>query len=236
MAAAYRSHSTLSLGTRTNSTFAAPSGIQNGDTLLILISAGQVPAIAVTPPAGFATCTGFPLEYGYSGDTWKVRLYAFWKVAASESGSYTCTHSSGSSEGVMYAVSGGHATTPINPNPTTQIHTTETTGSTLTAPSITPAVADSFIAWFGGTWDDFGNDATPATGFTERYNPTSGSVLYVADGVFAAAATGTVTVTSTQQNGLQNACAMVCVEAAVGGGGGGTILPMMNAQYYGGPS
>jgi hypothetical protein len=79
-------------------------------------------------------------------------------------------------------------------------------------------------------WDAIGAGAVPPTGttptFTERYDPGTGGVLYVSDGVLATAgATGDKTQLLPGNNGgtppgsSPNAGGLVCIEADTGGGG-----------------
>lgn len=217
MAVAYRSSSSLSLGTRTDSTLTAPSGITNGDVLLLILAAGAAAGVTVTPPTGFTVLTGFPSAMDKPADPWTTRLYVWYKVASSESGNYTATHSSASSQAYISAISGA-AGTPINPNPTITNHPFSTGGATLIAPSITPVVNDSMVVWVGVVWDTVGA-TTPPTGttptFTERLNASSEGI-YVADGILAtAAATGDKSVSTANGNGQAWIAALICVEASV---------------------
>src|SRR4051812_8770225 len=116
MGADTRSVSTLSNGTRTNSVFTAPAGIVNGDGLVCVLQTGGTAAIAPTPPAGWAAITGMGASLSVTRvDPWTMRLYGFYKVASGESGSYTFTHSSGATEGILYCCSGSDVSSPINP-------------------------------------------------------------------------------------------------------------------------
>lgn len=88
-----QSSSALGPASRTNTTFSAPSGIVDGDLLLILMTTGRNPAITPTPPSGFVAPTGFSATMdSFAGDPYVVRLHCWWKIAASESGSYATTH------------------------------------------------------------------------------------------------------------------------------------------------
>jgi hypothetical protein len=229
MAVAYRSSSTVSGGTRSNTSFTAPSGIANNDILVILMLVGN--STTATAPSGFSTASGFPISYTWTSvDVTVLRLYVFYKVASSESGNYATTHGSAYTEGVMYAFSGGDTTTPISPTPVTGFSNGNAgDGATLTVTTITPSVDNSMVIWVGATWDDFGA-ANPPTGttptFTERYNPTTASSFYVAEGVLGTAgATGSKSVTSTQATDRPQARAMLVVQAA--GGAAATWGPLL---------
>jgi hypothetical protein len=227
MAAAVRAVNTVALSSTSNTSFTKPTGTTSGDIILIIISAGNNPAVTVTAPSGFSSVTGFPVAYSGSGigDSWTVRFYAFYKVAGgSEGASYATSHSTASTEGIIYAISGANTTTPINPSPTSASHNGGGSGhATLTAPGITPAVDGSLVIWYGGTWDAVGLISTQPTGttptFTERLN-TSGGVVYISDGVMTpAGATGDKSVVTTQGGDRPHAQGMIVVEAGVGGGG-----------------
>lgn len=195
MAVAYVSSTTLVGGTRTNSTLTAPSSITNGNLLLLCLSTGVAGGVTPTPPSGFAAITGSPLEIMVLPDTWRTRLNVWWKIAASESGSYATSHASAYSEGIIVNWSGNHTTTPINPTPSTN----NGTGSTTTALGITTATDNSGVVFASVAWDGQGGAAptgsTPT--FTERWDGGSAGALYVATGVLAtAAATGNKTNTN----------------------------------------
>lgn len=217
MGVAFRSASSLAAGTRTNSTLTAPSGITNGDVLLLILAVGHDPAVTTTPPSGFAALTGFPVDMTFPPDTWVARFNAWFKIASSESGNYTATHSSASTEGWLGCYSGGGAASPINPAPAITDHAVGGGGAVLIAPTITPLVDSSAVVWVGQNWDGTGA-ASPPTGttptFTERLNVTT-ETLYVADGVLTTAgATGTKSVTSTQGDNRPWIAALICIEAA----------------------
>ena len=219
MAVAIRSSSTLSNALRTNSTVTAPASIVNDDVLCCLLIVGNTTSPAVTPPTGWTEWTTTPWPITYSkADPWEVKVRLFTKVASGESGNYTFTHASAYTEAVMYALSGADTATPLSPNPTGQTGT----GLTSTALSITPTVNDSFIVFAAGAWDAAG-PSTPPTGttptFTERYDPGSGGIFYVADGVLAtAAATGNKSYTNANTNSEQPwGAGLICVQAATAG-------------------
>lgn len=228
-AAAVRSITSLALGNRTNSTFTAPAGLADNDILLCVMccgDAGDQTAPAVTPPSGFTQLTGFPVTISQA-DPYATALRVFWKLAASESGSYTFTHGAADSEGVLYAISGADAT-PINPDAST--NTGNDTAGVVTALSVTTPVNDSLVIWACVCWNSSGS-ATPPTGttptFTERYDPGASGIIYVADGVLGTAgATGDKNVTTSNGNGRW-AATLISIEAGAGGGGAAPVQPFM---------
>jgi hypothetical protein len=223
--AAYRSSSILTAATRSNSTFTAPSGIVNGDRLVILLSAGASSAPTVTPPAGFTAIPGFPVNYSQP-DPYAVRVYAWEKNASSESGSYATSHGSADTEGIMYAVSSAGAASP------TAVSFVDTTGIAGgggwgSAPSITTPNNNSFVIFWGSSWNNFGTTSAPAgtsPTFTQRKNPGGAGVLYTADGTLATAgATGTKTPGSVSQN-QQVTYALGQISIQDSGGGSGVTV------------
>jgi hypothetical protein len=200
VAVAVKSSSTLNLGNRTNTTFTAPSGIVDGDLLLMIVDSGRDPVLSITAPSGFSTVSGFPVtQTAYSG-TYQVRTNAFYKIASGESGNYATTHTAADTEGIIFRIDGG-AASPFNPAMQYTDHPSGSNGGVNTAPTITPAVDNSLVIWFGSCWDGFGA-TSPPTGttptFTEYANDTAG-VFYCAAGVLSPqGATGTKDVNNTQ--------------------------------------
>lgn len=183
MAAAYRSHSATTYATRTNTTITAPAGIQDGDVLLLAFLVGGGSPPTPTLPSGFTLLSGYPSTVTDAG--FSVTLRVAYKVASSESGDYTVSHSSAPSQGLMIAVSGASGT--VQGTVATGI------GQTSTATGLTTGADDSFVAFLAHNWELYGA-ASPPTGstptFTERLDSSS-SLMYYADGVLAtAAATG----------------------------------------------
>lgn len=220
MAAAVRAVTSIALGSRTNTTLTAPAGLANNDILLCVMSCGdggdQTPP-TVTPPTGFAAVTGLPVTIS-KADPYATALRAFWKLAASESGSYTFSHGAADSEGMLYAISGADAT-PINPSATTNTGT----GNTTTATGLTTPNDSSLVIYACIVWNAIGSPVDPPTGttptFTERYDPGSAGIIYVADGVLATAgATGNKSIATF--NGDIWGATLICIEADTGGAGG----------------
>lgn len=229
MAGAIRSSSSLSAGSRTNSVLTAPSGIQNNDILLALLDVGGSTSPSVTPPAGFTeiTTTGWPLTYTRS-DPWTVKAHAYWKVASGESGNYTFTHSSASTEGCLLCLSGCDTSTPISPTSTAYADNNHST-STVIAPGLTTPRDSSVVVFVASCWNDM--NTTPPTGttptFTEYYDGGAGGVFYVAAGVLATAgATGDATLTI-GANEYAAAAGLICVQASSGGAPASSILRQM---------
>jgi hypothetical protein len=232
MAAAYRSSTTNALGNRTNTTFNAPAGLANNDILLCVMSCGDggdQTAPTVTPPTGFAAVTGGSQTIS-KADPYATKIQAFWKLAASESGSYTFSHGAADSEGILYAISGADAT-PINPNATAATGTSDTpTATGLTTPN-----DGSLVVWGAVHWDSAATSVAPPTGttptFTGRYAPGSGGIVYVADGVMTTAgATGNKSILTTN-NQLWGAI-LICIEADTGAAAGQPAVKRMGGVAF----
>ena len=200
-AAAHRSDSATTYGSRTNTTCTAPAGIQNGDVLLLVFDvAAATNAPSPTAPSGFAAVAGtWPIDLRDLG--FNVDVYVWYKVASGESGNYTVTHSAASSQCYIKAVSGGSSSQPAS---TTN---SNTEGSTTTALSITPSGNDALVMFVSSDWGDTANALSPPSGttptFTERLDPgTTSGILYVADGVLGTAgATGDKSITNNNNAG-----------------------------------
>lgn len=195
---AYRSSNATTYATRTNTTLTAPAGIQNGDLLVIIFDIGGASPPTPTPPSGFSTLPSFSSPLSMTVGGFNVKMYAWYKFASSESGNYTVTHSSASSQGYIVALSGADPTTPFSPNPTTNTGT----GSTTTATGLTTPYDNSLVMFVSSDWGDNANNLTGPSGstptFTKRMGATTQSgILYVADGVLGTAgATGDKTITN----------------------------------------
>ena len=117
MAVAFESISNTTYASRTNTTVTAPSGITNGDLLLamfFILSPNTNAPPTPTAPSGFATVSGItqPLDTGaHGGVRGHSRLY--YKIASSESGDYTWTHTTHSTQGVIARIQRGRYHHPV---------------------------------------------------------------------------------------------------------------------------
>jgi len=190
---AYRSSTITTWASRTNTVATAPAGIVDGDALFLFVIIGAATPPDVTPPTGFSLLTNFPTTLTTIG--FSVKASAFVKIASSESGSYTVTHASASSQAYMAAFSGANASTPFSPNPTVNSATNSTTTTML---GLTTVANNSVVMTISQDWGDTTNNLTPPSGstptFTERQDT---AILEVADGTLATAgATGNKTMTN----------------------------------------
>lgn len=180
---AFGSQTTVTLGTRTNITFAAPSGLANDDIMVAWIG---VVGTLTSVPAGWTLIPGLPFIDG------TVRFYAYWKRAASESGSYTWNHTSTDSLGWLARYTG--CITSGNPIDDFSLNTG--TSTTITALSIDTTVDETKLVYLSARTASE-TLLTPPTGMTERHD----SHCYTADQDFASAgSTGNRTQTVVSQN------------------------------------
>lgn len=118
--------------TNTTSTIiTAPTGITDGDLLVICVAVDGDQTASIAAPAGFSTI------YNLSNTSLYGTLFVSYKVASGESGNYTVSWA-GSEEAyaVMYRISGVDTTTPIqDPN--------ETLAAAASTHTITPVAATS---------------------------------------------------------------------------------------------
>lgn len=195
MAVAFSNATTVAEATAVNATYTAPTGITNGNLLLIwhFVYNGAGAPVTPTPPTGFAAPAGaWPIHVVVGAQ--QADSYLWYKIAASESGNYVVTHASSVRRGIMALVTGNHTTTPFEANPTLNSGTVTTTTFT----GLTTAVDSELILVFGSDWNDTANNLTPPAGatptFTEQVDIAG---EYLATGVLSpAGATGNKTMTN----------------------------------------
>lgn len=192
MAVAFRSSSNTTYASRTNTTVTAPASIADGDVLIYSLFVGASgSAPTATAPSGFSAPSGGTWPIAINDGGFFANVYVWYKIASGESGNYTATHASGSSQGVMFAASGGSSSAPT-------ATTNNGIGATTTYTGLTTSANDALVAVIGCDWADFTNNLSPPTGttptFTERIDVT---LTYLATGVMTTAgATGNKTMTN----------------------------------------
>jgi hypothetical protein len=124
------------------------------------------------------------------GGAFVISIRVYWKKAASESGSYTVTHTAGNTEGIMYCISGADGTTPLSPNPTFNFGNLSN-GQTTTATGLTTPAAGCLVIMSEALYDSTTGMVVP-TGTTPTFTARRvGTIQYVSDGILASAgATG----------------------------------------------
>lgn len=186
------STSNTTYASRTDTTVTAPSGIQDGDLLYAFIfttsNGGTAPT--PTPPSGFTQLPSSPTSVTDEG-SFNGKFWAYVKTASSESGDYTFSHSTCSSQGLMLRVSAGNATGVVDASNTG-------TGSTTTFTGVTTTQDNALVMVVAHDWGDTANNLSPPSGstptFTEHVDVT---LVYAASGVLATAgSTGDKTMTN----------------------------------------
>ncbi len=194
MAITLHSFNDITYASRTNTVVPAPATISDKDVLFLFFAIGANPtAPTPTPPTGFTVVSGFPLT-ATDGTGFNLKTYAWTKTAASESGSYTITHTAASTEAYLGAYSGANTTTPFSPAPSTD----GGTGTTTTFLTVTTPSANCMVIAAAHDWADTGNTLTAPTGTTPTFTKIwQGTLIFVAQGILAAAgATGAKTMTN----------------------------------------
>lgn len=175
---AFRALTSTSYAARADTVLSPPAGLANGDilvaTILIVRGSDDIDEYDPVPPDGFSafgTATKVNDSTGVYG-----KLHVFWKRASGESGDYTFTHLSTSSQGVLKAYSGCRASgTPLGA-------TSNNTGLSPAASGtgITTTAANSRLLYEAHDWTGSGA-LTPPAGMSERFD----SVVYCADQLIA---------------------------------------------------
>ena len=168
-------------GIRTNTVTPAPAGIANDDILLLvqLTGDGSNPPPAATPPTGFIEIGTEFVSAPPNHDGFNMRVRTFYKRAASESGDYTSTHVSTTSQSLMVAYRGvDWATGPFDATETSN----SGNGVTRTWTGLTTVTANTMLVALAYDWGDSTNDLAPPSGMTERLDTL---LLYAADELVA---------------------------------------------------
>jgi hypothetical protein len=167
VAISYVSGSNTTYASRTNTTVTAPASIANNDVMLAwIITAGASEAVNPTAPAGWT-------EIGTAIDvtdlaSFNLEARCYIKVASSESGNYTWTHTSSSSQGSITVYRGVDTTTPQDATSTANSGFATGVGNVSTATGLTTVTNGAWIVFLGFDWADSSNNLSPPTGMTER--------------------------------------------------------------------
>jgi hypothetical protein len=195
---AYVDSTGVDLATRASTTLIAPSGITDGDLLIIffIITTGIAPLF----PATFAN------ELGASNANFDIWFGV--KIAASESGNYILTNSSAATQGWIGCYSNAtlFGTNDLGSDTGT---TGIGTGVTTTLSSITTTANNDLILFVSQDQNTTSNNLIGPSGvtptFTKRFGESSinPSAMYVADGVLPlAGSTGIKSITN--NNGISD--------------------------------
>lgn len=211
----YVSASNTTYGSNTNTTVTAPATISNGNKLIIVgLTVANPTAPTATPPAGFAEVAGtWPIVV--SDGASQMRVWVWYKVAASESGNYTFTHAVCNSQGFMLNISGG-----VDTQPSASLNSG--IGVTTTFSGLTTVNNNALVIVLGTDWGDTAANLTAPAGttptFTERLDVAP--LIYAATGILATAgATGDKTMTNNTAAGNPWTGTMVVIEPTLIAGG-----------------
>lgn len=211
----FRSASNTTYASRTNTTVTAPANIQNDDILLaqfIIGNGSSLPApSAPTAPAGWNLITDTTVSG--DGGTFNSRVLWYWKRASSESGDYTWTHGSFTTQAAIIVYSGCVKTgTPYNAS---QSFSTNSSSSLNTFSSITTTAANSMLVGMAIDWGDTTNNLTAPSGYTERLDVAP--LFYFCEKLQAVAgSSGAATMTNNSASGEPSASMHLALTPATG--------------------
>lgn len=203
--ASYRS-STTQANSGATLTVTKPSGVVDGDYILVGIHVNDVPNDIASVPSGWATIVS-KLDYG------SEHLTIFGKSASGEGASWDWTmNNANSSHGIAIAIKEASIASPVDASGG------QTNGSStnLTAPSISPATSDALLVAFFAHHSS--GDITMPGSMTEREDATVNTrrMGCATEALSSSGATGTRVATIASAN--INAGALVAVANAVAGG------------------
>jgi hypothetical protein len=184
-----------------------PSGVQNGDCLIAVITWEGGSGTTVSPPAGW-TLIGSRIDNG------TILSHAAWqRNASSEPSSYTWNFGSSiANVGTMQAWTGCDPNVPVNANG----GQANASSASVTAPSITTTTSGCQILFFGSI--DSKSSWTDPGGFTNRNHIGSSAAqpVMTADDEAQATAGSTGTVTATASHAFQNIGQLIALAPPVG--------------------
>lgn len=183
-AVAYRDISATTYASRTNTVVPVPSGIQDGDFMILMLVVAGFEPVTPTEPAGWTLFSGFPQRVEQAGGAFKADSRVYWRRAANEPASYTFTHASGSTDAVIVAASGVVADAVPTITLAYGTATEGTAGGTATidGPSV---AANTWVGYLMHNWSLHGSTPVPS-GFVERLD-SAANLIYVADTIVATA-------------------------------------------------
>lgn len=203
-----------------------PTGAASGDLLLFFLTAFQGGGVtSVTPPAGATlVCTSSYSETHGGGVTtiWCYKMLLSGAPAATYAFTVNPAAGFGGPDVATICLRGVDQTTPVDTSSTG--NGSPSGGTTITAPSLTTALANELLVWF---W--WGNDtalSSNPSGFTQQLSQAA-PLTAAPEAIFtktqvAAGATGAVTASTAPTTDDWLVC-MIAVESS--GGAAATVLP-----------
>ncbi len=176
MAIAFRSSATGQSSGNTNLVVSVPAGVQDGDFLVLFVSADTAGAV-ITLPAGWTELPSSPLNLG-------VQAACAYRIAASEPASYTVTFS-GSSAGTGAVIAAYFDTVSLGLD--TSGGNTFAASTTHTLTGISAAIANEMLVCCFAS--DAGTTYTAPSGMTERndFQPSTSLTMMLCDVLQASA-------------------------------------------------
>lgn len=177
----------------TNMTVNAPSGLTDGDTIVVGISIGDAPNDIASVPSGWA-------EFGFGKmDNGGQVFRAYWKVAASEGSSWTWTlNTANSAHAHAVAAQDADQTTPINASNAQN----NSASNSIVATSVTTTIDNCLLIGFFAA--NSGNAIAPDGAMTEIQDNSNNArrleTAWEALGTQGATGTRTATTTGTPTN------------------------------------
>jgi hypothetical protein len=221
----YGSSSHASNGSTTSLVVAAPSGITNGDILILSVYYEYTGSVTVTPPTGFTEITGAAADN--TGSSPNCHLREYWKRASGESGNYTIGFSVTVSTNATIARYTGAV---ASGNPVEAAGSTTGNGTSCTLPSITTLTNDTLVIGIAASFEWL-NTWTSAE-LTERTETDAHVIGDVAQA--SAGASGTKLWTQNASNYFLGA--IFNLASTTGGGGGASHTFGVSGEYPTGTS
>jgi hypothetical protein len=172
---AFRSLTSTTYAVRSSTAVTVPAGVVDGDILIAMFVANRIAAsTTLNAPAGWTLIDSSRVKDS-TGLTCDAAIY--WKRALGETGSYTFTNTSASTQLVVLAYSDNVAAgSPIASS--SKNFTTDPTSSGVTASAfaVTTPANNAYVIYLSHNWVNSGA-LVPPTGMTERFD----SFIYVSD-------------------------------------------------------
>lgn len=214
--------------TQTTITLTKPSGVANGDLLIMMVGNDETNAST----DGWNAVTGWTKEFGFANATGDSSFAIYWREAdGTEGATQDVVNDSNSWEsyGWYLRISGADTTTPFHQKGTPAAGSSSSHAISGVTTSIADCLAFYLLAFDGGDGAPF---SVSGTGWAEVDEEQSGTGGTDASGCFGtkdqatAGATGTATVSCSASDGAT----FVQFAIAPDAGAGGLAIPV--AQYY----